>query len=89
MWWLRKRLRTQPRAESAGAGGGAPPPGWDPYAVLGIHRGASATEITQAYRAQMKRYHPDRVADLGPELHEVAHRKAVDIQRAYEELGSG
>jgi len=57
--------------------------------VLGIRRGASAAEIGHAYRAQMKLYHPDRVADLGPELRGVAHRKAVDIQRAYEELGSG
>jgi len=62
-------------------------PPWDPYAVLGVARGASAEEITRAYRTQMKLYHPDRVADLGPELQEVAHRKAVDIQRAYEELG--
>jgi len=93
MWWLRNRLRSQPsaepRAESARAGAGAPPPAWDPYVVLGIRRGASAAEIGHAYRAQMKLYHPDRVADLGPELRGVAHRKAVDIQRAYEELGSG
>lgn len=63
------------------------PPRWDPYAVLGVARGASADEITRAYRTQMKLYHPDRVADLGAELQEVAHRKAVDIQRAYEEIG--
>jgi hypothetical protein len=35
----------------------------------------------------MKLYHPDRVADLGHELQELAHRKALDIQRAYAELG--
>ncbi len=60
---------------------------WNPWAVLGVHHGASAGEIRDAYRAQMKLYHPDRVADLGPELQAVAHRKALDIQRAYEELG--
>jgi preprotein translocase subunit Sec63 len=61
-------------------------PRWDPHAVLGVGRGASREEIVQAYREQLKRYHPDRVADLGPELQQVAHRKTVDLQRAYAEL---
>jgi preprotein translocase subunit Sec63 len=60
---------------------------WDPYAVLGLACGASPEEIARAYHAQMKLYHPDRVADLGRELQELAHRKALDIQRAYVELG--
>ena len=60
---------------------------WDPYAILGVHRGATREEVRDAYRAQMKLYHPDRVADLGPELQQVAHRKAIEIQRAFEEIG--
>ena len=60
--------------------------GWDPHAVLGVARGASREEIARAYREQLKRYHPDRVADLGPELQRLAHQKTVDIQRAYAEL---
>jgi len=78
-----------PRGASGGSDAGATPPAWDPYAVLGVARGATSGEISRAYRAQMKLYHPDRVADLGTELQEVAHRKAIDIQRAYEELGTG
>jgi len=77
---------------AAGAQGTQPTseePPWDPWAVLGLARGASADEIARAYRAQMKLYHPDRVADLGEELRDVAHRKALEIQRAYEELGRG
>jgi len=62
------------------------PPSWDPWAVLGVTRGASQDEIARAYREQLKRYHPDRVADLGPELQQVAHRKTVELQRAYAEL---
>jgi preprotein translocase subunit Sec63 len=62
------------------------PSSWDPWAVLGIGRGASRDEIARAYREQLKRYHPDRVADLGPELQQVAHRKTVELQRAYAEL---
>ncbi|MCW5891060.1 MAG: J domain-containing protein [bacterium] len=68
----------------------APPPGaWDPWAVLGVPRGASRDEITRAHREQMKRYHPDRVADLGPELQQLAHEKTVALQRAYDELTRG
>ena len=59
---------------------------WDPRAVLGVARGATRDEIVRAYREQLKRYHPDRVADLGPELQQVAHRKTVELQRAYAEL---
>lgn len=62
------------------------PQGPDPYTVLGISRDASDDEIAQAYREQMKRYHPDRVADLGDELQRVAHDKTVEIQRAYDRL---
>jgi len=94
----RPRMTARQRARGPGArtaGGAAsppPPPGpepeapWDPYAILGVPRGASLDDVTRAYRAQMKLYHPDRVADLGPELQEVAHRKAIEIQRAYAEL---
>jgi DnaJ domain/Protein of unknown function (DUF1232) len=86
-WWLRNRLpvpqpagQRPPRAKS--------PRGlsWDPYAVLGVSRGASREEISTAYRQRMKEYHPDRVCGLGEEIQRVAHEKTLEIQRAYEEL---
>ena len=61
--------------------------GWDPYAVLGVRAGVTPDELTRAYRAQMKKYHPDRVADLPAEFQDLAHQKAIEIQRAYAELG--
>jgi DnaJ-class molecular chaperone len=73
--------RTSAPPESRAAG--RPP---NPHAVLGLRRGASPEEIAQAYREQMKLYHPDRVAGLGEELQRVAHEKTVEIQRAYDEL---
>jgi DnaJ like chaperone protein len=80
LWWLgRRRARARTRSGPSEAG-------WDPHAVLGVARDASPEDITRAYREQMSRYHPDRVAHLGEELRELAHRKAVEIQRAYEEL---
>ena len=82
-WLVRPGRGTPVRA----ADGRAQPAAWDPYAVLGVASGASPEEIARAYHAQMKLYHPDRVAALGHELRELAHRKTLDIQRAYAELG--
>ena len=80
--WIRSRMR-RPAARPAPA----EPAAWDPHAVLGVRPGASAEEITRAYREQMRRYHPDHVAHLGDELQALAHRKTLDIQRAYGEIG--
>jgi restriction system protein len=59
---------------------------FDPYTVLGIKRGASREEIRAAYRREMSKYHPDKVAGLGTELQELANLKAQAINRAYSEL---
>jgi uncharacterized membrane protein YkvA (DUF1232 family) len=61
-------------------------PAFDPYEVLGIPASASAEAIESAYKARMKEYHPDKVAHLGKELQELAHRKALEIQQAYQQL---
>lgn len=38
----------------------------DPYVVLGVARDASQDDITRAYRAQVRRHHPDtRALDDG------------------------
>ena len=68
---------------------GVPPPNrppWDPHAVLGVPRGASRDIITRRYHEQLRRYHPDRVADLGEELQHLAHEKTIELRRAYDEL---
>jgi DnaJ-domain-containing protein 1 len=77
---LVRELRRGPRGQTSD---GAT---WDPHAVLGVPRGASVEAVTQAYRERLKEYHPDRVANLGRELQELAHQKTLDIQRAYAEL---
>ena len=95
LWWVRRQLgqtgpyqARRPRGDGAGRAASDTAAGADdPYSVLGIPHGASPDEITRAYREQMKRYHPDRVAGLGEELQRVAHEKTVAIQRAYEALG--
>eukprot|EP00761_Pharyngomonas_kirbyi_P014906 gb/GECH01014937.1/.p1 GENE.gb/GECH01014937.1/~~gb/GECH01014937.1/.p1 ORF type:complete len:354 (+),score=69.68 gb/GECH01014937.1/:1-1062(+) len=52
----------------------------DYYKVLGVERGASASQIKRAYRKLAVKYHPDRNDD--PE----AKKKFVDISNAYDVL---
>jgi DnaJ like chaperone protein len=54
--------------------------------VLGLRDGAKPTEIKRAYRDLAAKYHPDRVAHLGPELMELTGEKFKEINAAYEFL---
>lgn len=74
------------RERSDSARAGAREDAFDPYRILGIDSSASAEEIRAAYKARMQEYHPDKVAHLGEDLQKVAHRKALEIQRAYDQL---
>lgn len=58
----------------------APP---DYYRVLGVPYQATQTEIQRAYRAAMKRTHPDRLA---PEHREEAAARARILNEAYRVL---
>ena len=63
----------------------------NPYEVLGVKPGASEEEIRKAYRALVKKYHPDQYAD-NP-LSELAAEKLKEVNEAYDMLtknsGSG
>ncbi|MDR2131723.1 MAG: J domain-containing protein [Clostridiales Family XIII bacterium] len=56
----------------------------NPYEILGIKEGASKEEIKAAYKAQVKKYHPDKHQD-NP-LYELAEEKLQEINEAYEYL---
>ncbi|MCX7879814.1 MAG: J domain-containing protein [Ignavibacteria bacterium] len=58
----------------------------DPYKILGIEKNSSPDEIKEAYRKKVREYHPDRVAQLGTELRELANKKMKEINWAYETL---
>ena len=58
----------------------------DPYALLEVSPTASPDEIKSAYKRAVTRYHPDKVAHLGKEFQELAHKKLLAIQQAYETL---
>jgi hypothetical protein len=52
----------------------------DPYSILGIGEGAAAPEVAAAYRAQAKRWHPDRGGGR------AAERRMAEINAAYDLL---
>ncbi|MEJ2039843.1 MAG: DnaJ domain-containing protein [Desulfosarcinaceae bacterium] len=58
----------------------------DPYEVLEIPRSASSEEIHSAYRRLAAQYHPDKVAHLGEEFREMAEKRFIEIQQAYDLL---
>ncbi|WMT73365.1 J domain-containing protein [Bradyrhizobium sp. Ash2021] len=69
----------QPADQKTSEGGRA----W--FEILEVQASASSEQIKKAYREQMKKYHPDRVSDLGLELQHLALVTAKEINRAYQE----
>jgi hypothetical protein len=55
----------------------------DPHDVLGVAPGAGERELTAAYRAQAKRWHPDRAGTVD------AARRMAEINAAYDLLRAG
>jgi DnaJ like chaperone protein len=56
------------------------------YKILEINKTASVDDIKAAYRKMAKKYHPDKVAHLGPEHQKGAEEKFRQVQEAYEQL---
>ncbi|MDR1954207.1 MAG: DnaJ domain-containing protein [Clostridiales Family XIII bacterium] len=59
----------------------------NPYEVLGIKEGASKDEIKAAYRALVKKYHPDK--HQNNPLGDLAQAKMQEINEAYDFLTNG
>ena len=67
-------------------GFGDAPAGKDPpwHEVLGVRPDATSAEIAGAYRSKVAQYHPDRVAQMGPEIRALAEQKTAQINRAHD-----
>ncbi len=57
-----------------------------PWEILGVPPNATKKEIQSAYKAAIKKYHPDKVSHLGKEFSQLANDKFVEIQKAYDFL---
>jgi curved DNA-binding protein CbpA len=53
------------------------------YELLAIAPNASADEVKRAFRAQIARYHPDKVQHLGAEFQSMASDRATELTEAY------
>ncbi|WP_269540652.1 J domain-containing protein [Cerasicoccus fimbriatus] len=52
-------------------------------AVFNVSEDADFSAVKKAYLDALKRYHPDRVADLGEELVELAEKKTREYNEAF------
>ena len=83
----------KPRDDDAEAAAEREAPGWGrppehPVAwheILGVDGDASHEEIVAAYRRLIARYHPDKVATMAPEFRELAEKRSVAINAAYDQ----
>ena len=53
------------------------------FNILDVPRTASLEIIASAYKRKISQYHPDKVANLGSELKELADLKSKQINAAY------
>ena len=58
----------------------------DYYKILGVSKGASASEIKKAYRKMAIKHHPDKFAQMGEEHQKAAKEKFQKLQDAYETI---
>src|SRR5439155_23361329 len=57
------------------------------YGLLEIAPNSSADDIKKAFRAQIAKYHPDKVQHLGKEFQAMAADRAAELTEAYRILG--
>lgn len=56
------------------------------YKILEIDETATDAEVKKAFRRMAKKYHPDKVHELGEEHKQGAKEKFLSIQKAYETI---
>lgn len=56
------------------------------YAILNVSPRDDVETIKKAYRDLAVKYHPDKVANLGPEIQELAEEKFKAINDAYQKI---
>lgn len=57
------------------------PASW--FRILEVSQGATKEQIVTAYKQKIRQYHPDKVAQMGAEIRELAEFKSKQINAAY------
>lgn len=58
------------------------PTSW--FRILEVSEGASPEQVVAAYKHKICQYHPDKVAQMGAEIRELAEAKSKQINAAYD-----
>jgi DnaJ like chaperone protein len=56
------------------------------YQILGLPQTATPEEVKKSYRKLVVKYHPDKVAQLGPEFQKGAKENFQKVQEAYDNI---
>ncbi len=56
------------------------------YSILNVNPNDGSDTIKKAYRELATKYHPDKVANLGPEIQQLAEEKFKSINNAYQTI---
>lgn len=59
---------------------------FDPYTILGLKNLASNSEIKQAYRNLVRKWHPDRLAKSSVAMKQYGHNQFIEITAAYHSI---
>ena len=62
--------------------------GKDPFEVLGVSRGASDEEVKNAYRALVRKYHPDNYDNNNP-LKDLANENGITFWCVGDQIKKG
>jgi len=54
------------------------------FRILGVSENASKDQVATAYKVMISQYHPDKVAQMGTEIRELAEFKSKQINAAYD-----
>jgi DnaJ like chaperone protein len=54
------------------------------FLILDVPQSAALAEIERAYKVKISQYHPDKVAQMGIEIRELAEAKSKEINAAYD-----
>ena len=56
------------------------------YKILEIDSNSNNDELKKAFRKMANKYHPDKVAHLGPEMQKLAEEKFKAVNDAYQKI---